>query len=109
MISKRSLEGYLLIDHRYSPGLKPEDVAHMPDAIPVGAGVTFESAIIRCAHCMVSVVLNPDRSRERGHCRKCDAYLCDSCTALLFATGECKPRMKKIEEVYEAAIKGRII
>lgn len=82
MFSKRSLEGYLLIDHRAGPGVSAQDVAalgrhgaHLP-VVPEGA--VFESATVTCAHCQAVVVLNPNRTRPRRHCPQCDAYVCDS-------------------------------
>jgi hypothetical protein len=103
MFSKRSLEGYTLIDHRESPGIRPEDVAHIPDAIAVGPGRRFESAHITCSHCQRGVVLNPLRTRERGYCRKCDKYICDLCTAELHNTGICRPYVQFVDELLEAA------
>lgn len=60
MHSKRSHEGFLMIDDRCS-----------------GAGLQ-ECATITCAHCHSIVVLNPQRTRERGYCRRCDHYVCDN-------------------------------
>lgn len=57
--SLRSLENYLMIDDRAS-----------------GGGLR-EVATLTCCHCQVQVVLNPLRTRERNHCRKCHAYVCD--------------------------------
>ena len=31
-----------------------------------------------CAHCNATVLLNPKRTRPRGWCRKCSAYVCDN-------------------------------
>lgn len=75
-------EGYLLIDHRFSPGL-PEDVAIKSGYDPrfTGEGKMLESATIACAHCLGIVVKNPMRVRERGYCAKCDKYICDHCDA----------------------------
>ncbi len=95
-VSRR--EGYLLIDHRYSPGVTPELVAASGKNSPVvGAGQVFESATIICAHCGTGVILNPNRTRPRGYCRKCDAYVCDSpdCNA------ECKPLIKTLDVMQE--------
>lgn len=80
MHSKRAQEGYLLIDHRNSPGLTPEFVRdnNLPGPA-VGAGRTFESALCVCKHCGADVILNPNRSREREWCSQCDAYICDNC------------------------------
>ena len=73
--SKRSLEGELTIDNRLS------------------GGALFESATITCCHCQRIVVLNPNRTRPRNHCRKCDKYECDECAAV----GECRP-FKRIQD-----------
>lgn len=86
MHSKRSQEGYLLIDHRNAPGVTP---ARGVDAPAVAAGATFESATITCSHCHRIVILNPDRSRERHHCFKCDHYICDTCAAARKGVDEC--------------------
>jgi len=70
--------GYLQIDHSESPGLTPEDVAHIPGMTVVGAGVNFEADIQFCAHCGAQVVLNPKRTRPRSYCAKCNHYICDN-------------------------------
>lgn len=90
MLTKRSLEGYLLIDHRNAPG-----------AGPVPAGATFESATVTCSHCHRVVVLNPDRSRERHHCRRCDHYICDQCAA----AGDCRPMVAELDRLQEQAFR----
>lgn len=82
MKSLKSAEGYLSIDHRFSPGVPPE-VAMKTGFDPkfLGEGRFLESATITCAHCLGVVVKNPMRIRERGYCQKCDRYLCDGCDA----------------------------
>lgn len=89
--SKRSLEGEILIDHKSGPGL-PEEVARFIGVDPqyVRSGATYESAIVTCSHCQVSVLMNPERTRERGWCSYCDKYLCDECTFILSRTRECR-------------------
>src|SRR6266536_2801528 len=74
-------EGYLLIDHRASPGL-PEDVARRNGLDPrrTGEGKVFEAATLTCAHCKTVVIINPGRTRERAHCFRCSAYICDNCS-----------------------------
>ena len=84
MNSKRSREGYLYIGNA------------MPGA------ATYESATITCSHCGCVVVLNPDRSRERGYCSKCDGYVCDPCNLRRALTG-CTPFIQVIEETQERA------
>jgi hypothetical protein len=81
MRSKRSHEGWLYIDNRDAPAVTAaQAAAWAPGREVVGAGVNgvYESALITCSHCQRTVVLNPQRSRERGYCRKCDHYICDS-------------------------------
>ncbi len=80
---ERSREGYLLIDHRASPGL-PEEVARQTGLDPryCGEGKMLEAATLTCAHCKSVVVKNPARIRERAKCVKCGwRYVCDFCAA----------------------------
>lgn len=104
MSSKRSHEGYLLIDNSNNEGVPDELLRTMPIALPTGAGRgKFEAAIVTCAHCQIGVVINPLRNRERAYCRKCDHYLCDTCGAAYGASGgECKLFRKKVDELQEA-------
>lgn len=83
MAGKRNHEGYLLIDHRNSPGV-PADIARRWGFDPylMGEGKTLEAPTLTCAHCKGSVVLNPERIRKREYCQKCDDYVCDGCYAL---------------------------
>jgi len=106
MPSKRSHEGYLLIDHRGGPGM--DDSVAVTAGLPVGAGRgCFEAPTITCSHCQVVVVLNPLRNRERAYCTSCDHYLCDHCGAIRAANGgRCKTFRQLIEEVQETADKG---
>lgn len=76
MHSKQSHEGYLLIDNTAA-----------------GEG-KIEAATITCAHCQVTFLKNPMRTRARGYCAKCDAYVCDNpgCSA------ECRPFWKMVDD-----------
>lgn len=80
MGSLKRHEGYLIVDHRNSPGL-PADVAKASGFDPkhCGEGKVMEAATITCSHCKVVVVVNPLRTRERAYCRRCDHYICDGC------------------------------
>lgn len=93
MHSKRSLEGYLLIDNR-----------HAPAAERAGTGVT-EVPTLTCSHCHTQMVVNPMRTRERPYCRKCDHYLCDGCAAVATLTGECRPLTQTLDLAQERAFK----
>lgn len=98
--SEKSREGYLLVDHSFSPGL-PADVARASGYDPAlcGEGKRFEAATQTCSHCGGSQVKNPLRTRERGHCSKCNHFLCDPCAAVLKLTGECKPYVAYTDRV----------
>src|SRR5215471_638169 len=88
MSSKRRHEGYVIIDHRAGPGV-PGEMARfvgLPEK-ELRGGQVFESATITCSHCCAVVILNPDRQRPRGYCRKCDHYVCDKPECAL----ECTP------------------
>jgi len=102
--SKRSYEGELLIDHRFTPGI-PEEVTHR-QGLPVGAAQgLFEAPTFTCSHCQKVVVLNPLRNRERAWCRKCDHYLCDPCGGILHATGICRPYRAMLDDLQEKGLK----
>src|SRR4051812_10704148 len=101
MPSKRSHEGYLLIDHRNSPGIPDE--AAVKAGLPVGAGRgIYESATYTCSHCQTIVVINPLRTRAREWCAKCDHYLCDRCAKAMSVTGECLTFQRVINEYQDA-------
>lgn len=80
LLTKRSLEGYLQIDHRAAPGVS-KDLLHANgvNGPAVAEGKQFEAPTIACAHCAVVVIINPNRVRARGYCPKCDHYVCDPC------------------------------
>jgi hypothetical protein len=107
MATKRSQEGYLLIDHRNSPGITPEFIrSNNLDAPAVGAGVTYESAIAVCGHCSADVILNPQRTRERELCRSCDKYICDGCGAQKKAGSPCVPVQQRVDILTNFILKG---
>lgn len=56
-------------------------------------GELIELPTITCAHCNTVVVMNVQRTRPRGYCRKCDAYVCDKagCNA------ECNPMAQSVD------------
>ncbi len=93
--SKRAHEGYIMLDHRNSPGVTPEMLA-TGHYLPAPEGKVFEAPIIRCNHCGTMLVVNPARTRAREHCPKCDHYICDGCgLARKLDGGECLPVDKK--------------
>lgn len=62
--------GYLMIDHRASPGIPGTQLKE---------GSLFEADTLRCAHCATVSIKRPDRTRARPHCLACDSYICDVC------------------------------
>lgn len=79
MPSLKRFEGYLLIDNRNSPGVSPDFIRQSGKDVPiVTEGKLYESATMTCAHCNTIVILNPNRSRARGYCSRCDKYVCDT-------------------------------
>jgi len=92
-MSKRRHEGYLIVDHRASPGnaLAPE-------------GQVYETPTVTCSHCGSVVILSPTRTRPRHYCFKCDHYVCDKPVCVL----ECRPWMKVIEAAEHEAHHGII-
>lgn len=87
--SKRSHEGYLLIDHSASPGTDQ-----------VKEGKKFEAPILTCSHCQRGVIVRPDRTRARPYCPKCDHYICDLCEAVrVKAGGACNSIARLIDQV----------
>lgn len=107
MPSLRQHEGYLLIDHRNSPGM-PDQVM-VATGLPAGAGRgLFEAPTYSCSHCQRVVVLNPLRTRAREYCARCDSHICDRCGALRAANGgDCKTFKQIVDEVQHAASHGK--
>jgi hypothetical protein len=105
MTSKRSHEGILTIDSRFTPGVSDDDIRSAGVELPPGAGQgLFEAPTYTCSHCQTVVVLNPRRNRERAYCRGCDHYICDNCGAIRAMNGgQCKTFKQLIDEVQEQA------
>jgi hypothetical protein len=103
--SLRHGAGYLQIDHRDSPGLTADDVAHVPGAIAAPGGTVTERDVKQCSHCQRAVVLHPLRVRDRGFCPKCNSYVCDACEDIRVRTGECVPFVKVLDTAQNIAEK----
>jgi hypothetical protein len=101
MTSKRSHEGYFLLDHSNSPGVSDADM--VKHGLPTGYGrKKFESATFTCNHCerVVAIVYKGlTRHRDCAWCKKCDHYLCDDCGTALHKTGVCYPFKAMIEDL----------
>lgn len=109
---RRSLShgtGFLEINHRDSPGLRPEDVAHVPGAVAVPGGQHYETDVYQCSHCQRTVVLHATsaaRMAARGYCPKCDRYVCNSCEKARVASGgQCVPFKAVFDRVADVSAK----
>ena len=103
MLSKKSREGYLLIDNRHAPGVSAEQAAASGKQV-IGAGAlgVFESATITCSHCHSVFPVNFHRAAS--YCRKCDHYICDACNGK-----DCKPLNQVLDEMQNLAVKRLVI
>jgi hypothetical protein len=108
MTTQRSREGFVMLDHRHSPGV--------PDAIVIAAGLPagaghglFKSATYKCNHCQAIVVLNPKRTRERAFCTGCNSPICDGCGVRRAAGLTCKPYKQVMDEIQERAVRSASI
>jgi len=113
---QRKHEGYIMVDHRDSPGIsddfihKTSQVLPADACLPLGAGRSlFEAPTISCSHCQAMVIINPLRNRERGYCTGCGRYICDICTERRRIDGQCKTFQQLADEIVEAAIKAESV
>lgn len=111
MKTLNSHTGYLVIDHKDSPGIKPEEVPERLRAstIIVGAGKVLERDTKQCTHCERGVVLNPSRVRNRGYCPYCHHYICDECDVMLRITGKCIPFKQVLDITQNRLEKGIVL
>ena len=91
--------GYLMIDHRDSPGVPDELVrqirAETGKDIPFApGGVLTEADTYSCPHCQAVVIKNPLRTRPRNVCRKCMSVVCDTPSCIL----ECTPFQQLLDK-----------
>lgn len=87
-----SREGYLLIDHRASPGIPEKIVQRTAFAgVNLGEGKLFEASTLTCGHCKTVQLKNTWRTRERGKCFKCMHYICDPCALAYKINLVCRP------------------
>ena len=109
MFSKRELEGELTIDHRESPGV-PLGLAeqyqrdHPLMDVPMQAcqgGKLYETAILVCSHCGVTIIRGPQWESANHWCSGCDRYVCNVCKFL--KTG-CYSMGQRLDEVSEALV-----
>jgi hypothetical protein len=85
--SKRSLEGFLLIDHSASGGPR------------------IELPTLTCSHCHRQVIVNPGRTRDREYCASCDHYICDSCGVAKKQGASCRTMNRILDDAQDAAFR----
>jgi len=79
-ISNKQLhEGYLMLDHRASPGFTPEEAKALGYSTEASGEKLYEAKTNHCSHCGTVVIMNPHRTRERSYCQACNKYICDNC------------------------------
>lgn len=80
-MSMRRQQGYLMVDHRASPGLTEEQArACGYDPLFCKEGKLYEADTLTCAHCKTPVVKSPTRVRPRAECFQCGVkFICDAC------------------------------
>ena len=79
-MSKQIHEGYLMVDHRASPGLTAHEALSLGyHPAQVSEGQLFEAKTNHCSHCGTVVIMNPMRTRDRSLCVYCNKYICDNC------------------------------
>lgn len=105
MPSLRRIESYVQIDHRESPGFDAATSHRLGLGRHCVGSVNYESAVVHCCGCSRGVLLNPDRSRERAYCKKCDSYLCDACALAIQNGAPHVPMAKFLDDAQEAAVK----
>jgi hypothetical protein len=84
VFSKKAHEGYVMVDHRASPGIPPGlamSLGYKPET--VAEGRFFEATTYGCPHCGSCYMKNPWRNRPREHCFKCNMDICDACHAVM--------------------------
>lgn len=108
MFSLREKEGYLLVDHRDSPGISAEQAKAMGSHIVAPGGTKLEARTYCCCGCTATVVMNPDRLRTREYCRQCHSYMCDTCALLFKIDGTHRSAKKFFAEYIEHAARGPV-
>lgn len=98
MSSKKEADGYLLVDHRNSPGLPNEHTRRLglPDGC-MGEGTVYEGRTHGCPHCGAPSLIT---RVERNWCRSCDLYICDYCEKARHLPGYEHFTMREVAEKF---------
>jgi hypothetical protein len=91
LFSKRSLEGYLMVDHRAGDGM-----GNMRGLV--------EQSVYTCCGCQRGIIRNPARERARNYCRAHDRYMCDDCALSFKISGSHKSFKQIMDEQEKRAL-----
>lgn len=70
-------QGYAIAEG--DPVLTPQQTQAIDVPLAYAFRAVVEMDTLHCRHCGGCVIKNPDRVRPRGHCMKCNWYVCDPC------------------------------
>lgn len=73
--SVKGAKSYYYLDNRNSDVPIVQMMAN-GEVLVIPPGALVEMKSLTCAHCNFVVMLNPKRTRERAHCRRCNQYIC---------------------------------
>lgn len=107
MTSRRANEGWVMFDHRDSPGVSDNELIWFNPDMPPGSGKgLFEAPVITCSHCQRQMIVNPKRDRVRPYCRSCDHDMCDDCAMAFKVSGVHRSFKQVMDDVVNRAAKG---
>ena len=97
-------QGWMLVDNG-GPGSITKDQARaqgLPSTYATQSVVELDTLHCRC--CGGVVIKNPERTRERNHCTKCNWFQCDGCAYLATLPDYVhQPFLQKVELAKTAA------
>lgn len=107
MKTQRGKAGWLMLDHRESPGLSEAEIRRKGMGLKEGAGRGLhETNVLHCAHCTKGMVVHPLFMIDLPFCALCDAHICDQCKTAQVVSGRHLPFSKVADLFQEAALKG---
>jgi hypothetical protein len=71
-------QGWMFVDNG-APCLTEEQARAANLPLDYARRSVVEVDTLHCRHCGGCVIKNPDRVRPRGHCQKCNWFVCDPC------------------------------
>ena len=107
MTSKRDHAGWLMLDHRDSPGFSEAEMRKAnPRLKPTAGKGLYETNVVHCRHCQKGLIVHPLLMADLPYCHLCDAYICESCKVTMAASGQHMPFDKLADLIQERTLKG---